>query len=146
IEIDLYDLDGDLVGQDGCPAEGRCEALSAGSGWSFFQQLHTSLGAGYRGSGYVMVDQPFTGLIARDVLRSDGTFQIAGDSMRLGSSTARHAAPIVQNTNDFVSRISVENTSASRAACIEIAYYGEGSLTPVAVDPRQPSAGCEGGG
>jgi hypothetical protein len=146
IEIDFYDPNGNVVDTESCPEEGRCAALRPGFGWSFFQQLNEGLPAGYRGSGFVTADQPFVALLARDVLRPDGTFQIAGDSLRLGTPTSRHFAPLVQNTADFVSRISVENTSDEAAACVELRYYAEGGMAPVAVDPASPSPGCARGG
>ncbi|MQA01012.1 MAG: hypothetical protein GEU80_17140 [Dehalococcoidia bacterium] len=145
VEIDFYDTAGQLVATEECPAAG-CDAVPPGSGWSFFQQTNTDLARGYRGSGFVTVDQPFVALLARDVRRSDGSFRIAGDTLRLASGTSRLLAPIVQNTEGYASRISVENVSDVDAACVEITYYGDGQLDPAAVDPASPSSGCSQGG
>ena len=146
VDIDFYDEDGDLVASDSCPRSGACEALRAGFGRSFFQQTLSSLPAGYRGSAYVSADQPFTALLARDVLRSDGEFQIAGDSLRLGPGAARHVLPWVVNSNAYVSRITVQNTSADDAACVQVAYYSQNSTTPVVTDPVSASSQCPSGG
>jgi hypothetical protein len=145
IEIDFYDNAGARVAQDTCPRAGVCAALRPGFGRSFFQQTLSTLPDGYRGSAYVNADQPFVALLARDVLRTDGTFQIAGDALRLGPGVARHALPWVANTFDQVSRIVVENTSTDTSACAQILYYREGGGTPT-VDPSVPSPGCPNGG
>src|SRR5690606_10878848 len=144
-ETDFYTTAGQLVATEECPAA-TCDAVPPGSGWSFFQQTNSDLSPGYRGSGFVTVDQPFVALLARDVRRADGSFRIAGDTLRLASGTSRLVAPIVQNTEGYASRISVENVSDSDAACVQIAYYAEGQLNPAAVDPASPSSGCSQGG
>ena len=59
--------------------------------------------------------------------------------MRLGAGTAVQYAPLVQNTTDGVSRITIENVSDETAMCVETSYYNEGGLTPVAVDPPGPA-------
>lgn len=146
IEIDFHNADGSLEATDGCPQEGVCDALRAGSGRSFFQQTLDDLSPGYRGSGFVTSDQPFTALLARDVIRPDGTFQIAGDSLLLGGGVPEHYLPWVVNDEEHVSRIVVENTSEDLAACVEIVYYSQGSLSEGVTDPPSPSAGCPDGG
>lgn len=145
IEIDFYDNAGNRVASDACPTAGVCEALRPGFGRSFFQQSLASLPQNYRGSAYVSADQPFVALLARDVLRTDGEFQIAGDALRLGPGTARHALPWVANTGSQVSRIVVENVSEDAPACAQVLYYPEGGSTPT-VDPATPSPGCPNGG
>lgn len=146
IQIDYYDRAGNRITGESCPQQGACAALRPGFGWSFFQQLNDALPAGYRGSGHVTVDQPFVAMLARDVLRSDGTFEIDGDSLRLGSPTPQQYAPLVVNDDEFVSRLTIENTSSDRPACVEIRYFDEGSLAPVAIDPPGGSSGCAQGG
>ena len=146
IEIDYSDLAGNRLLTESCPQQDVCSALRPGFGWSFFQQLNEALPAGYRGSGHVTVDQPFVGMLARDVLRSDGTYEIDGDSLRLGSPTPQQYAPFVVNNDDFVSRLTIENASSDRPACVEIRYYEEGGLAPTAIDPVSGSAGCAQGG
>jgi len=145
IDIDFFGLDGSLVAEDRCPTEGRCSALEPGFGWSFFQQEYGPLPAGYRGSAHVDVDQPFVSMLARDAFKGD-IFEISGDSLRLGAGSSLQYAPIVQNTSTYVSRISVQNTSADRDGCFEIAYYPQGSLQAAAVDPPGPTDGCPNGG
>ncbi len=145
IEIVFYDIDGNAVTTDVCPLFDGCGKLAPGNGWSFFQQGLEDLPAGYRGSAYVTVDQPFASLLARDAFE-DGLFRISGDSLRLGAGTAVHYAPLVQNTAGSVSRVSIENASDETAMCVETSYYPEGVLTPVAVDPPGPTAGCPNGG
>ena len=144
VAIDFYDLGGDMVGSDGCPLAG-CPALSPGFGWSFFQQGHQPLDDGYRGSAYVTVDQPFVALLARDVFR-DGLFRIAGDTLRLSVGSDAQYAPIVQRSPEYVSRLSIENTSDEHAACFEILYYSEGVRGAAAIDPPAPTPGCPRGG
>ncbi len=145
IDISFYDIDGSEVSTDGCPRADRCVELPPGFGWSFFQQGFEGLSDGYRGSAFVTVDQPFVSLLARDVFK-DGAFQIAGDTLRLGTGSSTQYAPIVQNTSTYVSRISVENGSDEADACIEISYYHEDALQPAAVDPPGPTPGCPAGG
>lgn len=145
IDISFYDIDGSELATDSCPREDHCVELLPGFGWSFFQQGFENLSEGYRGSAFVTVDQPFVSLLARDVFK-DGVFQIAGDTLRLGSGSHTQYAPIVQNTSNYVSRISVENSSDESDSCIEISYYREGDLQPQAVDPPSPTSGCPNGG
>ncbi|MYB43197.1 MAG: hypothetical protein F4X76_13670 [Chloroflexi bacterium] len=145
IEVQFFDLDGDLVGADRCPRRGECEALAPGSGWSFFQQGYDPLDVGYRGSAVVAVDQPFVALLARDVFQ-DGLFRIGGDALSLAPGSATHFAPVVQRTAEYVSRISVENTSDTLEACFQIVYYDEGATRPTAIDPPGPTEGCPRGG
>lgn len=144
IDIEFYDKDGGAVARDYCPREDACEALPPGFGWSFFQQGYRPLEAGYRGSAVVTVDQPFVALLARDVFKA-GLFQIGGDSLRLTVGTAAQYAPIVQNTDEYVSRLSVANLSEDHAACFQILYFNEGSTQPI-VDPPGRTAGCSAGG
>ena len=145
IVVEFFDLAGKRVSTDRCPREGACEALVPGSGWSFFQQEYPGLDEGYRGSAVVTVDQPFVALLARDVFQ-DGMFRIGGDALSLQTGTSTHFAPIVQRTAEYVSRISVENTSATREGCFQIVYYAEGATRPAAVDPPGPTEGCPRGG
>ena len=145
VQIEFYDLDGAPTGSDHCPRAGGCASLAPGFGWSFFQQGYTPLGEGYRGSAFVTVDQPFVALLARDVFK-DGLFQIAGDTLRLGIGSPTQYAPLVQRSAEYVSRLSVENTSDSREACFQIVYYAEGAGSPAALDPPGPTAGCPQGG
>ena len=144
VEIEFFDLAGEAVATDRCPSGGDCRALAPGFGWSFFQQGYEPLGPGYRGSAFVTVDQPFVALLARDVFK-DGRFQIAGDTLRLGTASPTQYAPLVQKTAGYVSRLSLENTSESQEACFQIAYYAEGSAAPI-LDPSGPTAGCPQGG
>ena len=145
IEVVFYDLDGNAVTTDACPLSDRCTTLPPGHGWSFFPQGLEELAAGYRGSAYVTVDQPFVSLLARDAFE-DGLFRISGDSLRLGAGTAVQYLPLVQNTASQVSRISIENASDETAMCVETSYYAAGALSPVAVDPPGPTPGCPNGG
>ncbi len=145
IEIDFYNNEGVRVAGDACPRTGSCDALRPGFGRSFFQQTLAALPEGYRGSAFVSADQPFVALLARDVMRTDGTFQIAGEALRLGPGTPRHALPWVVNSVGQVSRIVVENTSEDALACVQILYYSEGGSTPT-IDPASPSAACPSGG
>ena len=145
IEVEFFDLAGELVATDRCPRADGCAALAPGYGWSFFQQGYDPLAEGYRGSAVVTVDQPFVALLARDVFQ-DGYFRIAGDALSLSTGTSTHFAPIVQRTAEYVSRISVENTSATREGCFQIVYYAEGSSRPTAIDPPGPTEGCPRGG
>jgi hypothetical protein len=52
----------------------------------------------------------------------------------------------VINNDEFVSRLTIENTSSDQQACVELRYFDEGSLAPVAVDPPSGTAGCAQGG
>ena len=144
IEVLFYDLDGTQIATDGCPV-GGCVELRPGLGWSFFQQGYGGLPEGYRGSAYVTASQPFVALLARDAFKG-GEFQIAGDTLRLGSGSPEQYAPIVQNTAEYVSRISVENASEDLDGCFELRFYQQGAATPAAVDPPGPTAGCPNGG
>ena len=145
IDISFYDATGAQLATDACPLADGCAELPPGFGWSFFQQGFEGLPEGYRGSAYVTVDQPFVSLLARDVFK-DGAFQIAGDTLRLGPGSPAQYSPIVQNTFTHVSRLSIQNTSDELDACIEIRYYHEGALSPAAIDPPGPTAGCPRGG
>ncbi len=146
IQVDYYDMAGHRVSGDTCPDNDACPALQPGFGWTFFQQTNTELPTGYRGSGHITVDQPFVTLMARDVMRTDGTFEISGDSLRLGSPTPSQYAPLVVNTKDYVSRLTIENTSADKAACVQLRYYPEGKMAPAAQDPPAGTPGCAQGG
>ena len=146
LDLNFYDPNGRMVAKDGCPRANVCDAITSGSGRSFFQQTFDSLPLGYRGSAFVVSDQPFTGLMARDVTRPDGSYQIAGDSLRLGTGVAEYFLPIVANNSDYVSRISIENTSATADACVEILYYADGQLSSGQADPPGATAGCPQGG
>jgi len=146
IQLDFYDQNGVAVGRDGCPEVDGCVALKPGFGWSFFQQSLDELDPGYQGSAFVTVDQPFVAMLARDSFRSGGGFQIGGDALRLGSSGGQQFLPIVENTADTVSRITIENSSDTNAACVAVRYYQPGSLSAIAVDPVAPSVGCSSGG
>ena len=144
IEIEFFDLDGGAVTRDYCPRTSTCDELRPGFGWSFFQQGFGGLEPGYRGSAVATVSQPFVALLARDVFK-DGFFQIAGDSLRLTVGSAAQYAPIVQNTPEYVSRLSVVNLSDEHAACFQILYFNEGSARPT-LDPPGRTAGCSAGG
>lgn len=146
VEIDFYNNNGQLVATDSCPRPLVCDALPAGFGRSFFQQTLAPLGEDYRGSAYITADQPFTALLARDVLRTDGEFQIAGDALRLGSGAGRFVLPWVVNTSAYVSRIVVQNTSDAQASCVQVVYHQQGSMAPARVDPVTPSSLCPSGG
>ena len=145
VDITLYGASGVRVGVDGCPKGGICPSIAPGVGWSFFQQGLDALPVGYRGSALVKSDQPFVALLARDAFKG-GRFQIDGDTLRLGRGTAGMVFPIVQNTDQWVSRISIDNTSDTAAACVEIRYWTQGQSTPVAIDPAQRSPECPQGG
>ena len=145
VDLTLYDLNGGKVASDGCPKAGVCEAIAPGFGWSFFQQGYGELPDGYRGSASVTSDQPFVALLARDVFKG-GQFQIAGDTLKLGRGTPTLYLPIVQNSAQYVSRISVQNSSDTSDACIQIEYWAEGAATVTAIDPPGPTEGCPNGG
>jgi hypothetical protein len=145
IELRFYDEAGTELAIDRCPQEGVCGALRPGSGRSFFQQGFDDLPLGYRGSAYVTVDQPFVSLLARDAFKA-GLFQISGDALFNDTATTEIYTPIVQNTDEYVSRLSIENPSDEHDACIEIRYYPQGSTTPAVVDPPGATAGCPQGG
>ncbi len=146
IDLNFYDDAGRLVAKDGCPRVNVCDPITSGSGRSFFQQTFDGLPLGYRGSGFVVSNQPFTGLMARDVLRPDGSYQIAGDSLRLGTGVSEYFLPVVVNNAEYVSRIVVENTSSTADACVQIVYLGEGVLGGGQADPPGATSGCPGGG
>lgn len=146
LDLTFYNANGSQAAKDGCPKVGVCDAISPGSGRSFFQQTLEALPKGYRGSGYLVGDQPFVAILARDLIRPDGTLQIGGDSLRLGSGTDRHYLPWVTNTASLVSRITVENTSKDTPACVQILYYAVGSGTPSAIDPGGGTSNCPNGG
>lgn len=145
VDLTFYDLGGSEVAKDACPKTGVCAAIEPGFGWSFFQQGYAELQNGYRGSAFVTSDQPFVALLARDVFKG-GVFQIAGDTLKLGRGTSALYLPIVQNNGDYVSRISVQNSSDSAGACVQIEYWAEGSTGVTAVDPPGPTEGCPNGG
>ncbi len=146
LDVSFYDLAGKLLAKDGCPKANACDAITSGSGRSFFQQTFEGLVPGYRGSAFVSSDQPFTAILARDVQRPDGSFQIAGDSLRLGAGIPEHFLPWVANNADYVSRITVENTSDTIDACVELVYFPNGSLSSGQTDPAAPTPGCPSGG
>ena len=146
IEIQFYEDDGNVVANDKCPEKAKCTALQPGFGWSFFQQTLDDLNPGYQGSAFVTSDQPFVAMLARDSFLDIGRFQIGGDSLYLGSSGGNLYLPLIQNTADFVSRIAVQNSSDLRAACVQLIFYEDGMLSPVAVEPLEPTSGCTLGG
>lgn len=146
IDIDFFNNQGALVATDTCPRTGACDALAPGFGRSFFQQTLTALPDGYRGSAFISADQPFVALLARDVLRTDGEFQISGDALRLGPGASSHTLPWVVNSLGYVSRVVVQNTSEDAGACVQIVYYDRGQTQPTLVDPQTPSQQCAGGG
>ncbi|MBM4409847.1 MAG: hypothetical protein FJ037_00720 [Chloroflexi bacterium] len=146
LDLTFYQPNGTQAAKDGCPKAGVCDAISPGSGRSFFQQTLDALPRGYRGSGYLVGDQPFVAMLARDLIRPDGTLQLGGDSLRLGSGADRHYLPWVTNTASLVSRISIENTSKDTPACVQIMYYAVGSLSPAATDPTSSTSNCPSGG
>jgi len=144
VDVTFYDPAGKAIATDRCPGSG-CAAIPPGSGWSFFQQGFEDLPTGYRGSAYLTVDQPFVAILARDVF--DGNrFRIGGDTLRHAGNTDRQYLPLVQNMDTYVSRISIENTSEDRAACVAISYYGTGSSAAAVVDPPGSTPGCPSGG
>ncbi len=146
LDLTFYNPNGTQVAKDGCPKAGVCDAISPGSGRSFFQQTLDALPKGYRGSGYLVGDQPFVAMLARDLIRSDGTLQLGGDTLRLGSGTDRHYLPWVANNASLVSRIAIENTSKDTGACVQVVYYAVGGLTPSATDPSGSNSNCPSGG
>ena len=146
VELDFYEDDGSLVATDGCPAVDGCPEISPGAGWSFFQQTLDALEPGYQGSAFVTADQPFVALLARDSFLPDGTFQIAGDSLRLDAARGSLYLPLVEHTETHVARISVENGSETDSACVAIEYYQPGLLTPLMIDPPTGDPGCSRGG
>lgn len=145
VDLTFYDGAGGKVAADGCPRAGQCATIAPGVGWSFFQQGFAGLNVGYRGSALVKADQPFVGLLARDAFKG-GLFQIDGDTMRLGRGTAGMAFPFVHNTDRYVSRITIENTSDTRDACVELRFWAQGQGAATAIDPQGPTAGCPQGG
>ena len=146
IDIDFFNNQGALVATDTCPQTNACDALAPGFGRSFFQQTLTTLPEGYRGSAFISADQPFVALLARDVLRTDGEFQISGDALRLGPGASAHTLPWVVNSLGYVSRVVVQNTSADEGTCVQIVYYDRAQTQPTVVDPLTPSQQCSGGG
>jgi len=146
VEIDFFNNLGARVASDTCPKAGACEAIQPGFGRSFFQQTLTELPDGYRGSAYVAADQPFVAMLARDVLRTDGEFQIGGDALRLGPGASSHVLPWVVNSVGYSSRIVVQNTNPDAGTCVQISYYDSGQSQASAVDPRTPSTQCPSGG
>ncbi len=146
VEIDYHNAAGAIVASEECPRSGGCPAVRAGLGRSFFQQTFDQLPRGYRGSAYISADQPFTALLARDILEPDGTFRIAGDSLRIGTGTSTHFLPWVVNETTYVSRIVIENTSEDDYACVEIAYYADGQSSAATVSPSSGGSGCPNGG
>ncbi len=147
IDIDFFDSDGSYLATDRCPSGGGCTEIRSGFGWSFFQQFDGDLPVGFRGSAFIESDQPFVAMLARDVYRPEtGDLQIAGETLRLGAGTDVHYLPIVQDTERYISRITVQNASDDHAICVEISYYDSGDTSPMTVDPRTPSAGCSQGG
>jgi hypothetical protein len=145
VALSFYDPGGVEVASDGCPKANVCGPIEPGFGWSFFQQGYSGLQNGYRGSAFVTSDQPFVALLARDVFKG-GVFQIAGDTLKLGRGTSTLYLPVVQNNAGYVSRVSVQNSSDSAPACVEIEYWAEGSAAATAVDPSGPTEGCPNGG
>ena len=146
VEIDFYNNSGQQVATDACPKANVCGPLPSGFGRSFFQQTLDDLPQNYRGSAVVSADQPFTALLARDVLRSDGEFQISGDALRLGPGAPEHILPWVVSNTDYVSRIVVQNPSTTSGACVQIVYYQQAQTQPRTVDPATPSQQCASGG
>ena len=145
VDVTFYDNAGNRVSTDGCPKANGCGTIAPGVGWSFFQQGADGLPVGYRGAAIVKSDQPFVALQARDAFKG-GQFQIDGDTMRLGRGTAGLAFPIVQNTDQYVSRLTIQNGSETAQACVEIRYWSQGSGTVTAIDPPVPGNGCPQGG
>jgi hypothetical protein len=146
VEIDLFNNSGQRVATDTCPQSGACGPVQPGFGRSFFQQTLPDLPQNYRGSATISSDQPFTALLARDVLRADGEFQIAGDAIRLGPGSSEHVLPWVVNTADYVSRITVQNPNPDNGACVQIAYHQQAITSPRAVEPATASQQCPNGG
>lgn len=145
VDVTFFDAAGSKLATDGCPKAGLCPAIAPGVGWSFFQQGFDGLHVGYRGSALVKADQPFVGLLARDAFKG-GLFQIDGDTLRLGRGTAGMAFPFVHNTDQYVSRITIQNTSDTADACVELRFWAQGQGAAMAIDPPAPAAGCPQGG
>jgi len=143
-EVAFYNLGGDPMTTDRCPADG-CTTIAPGQGRSFFQQGAERLERGYRGSAFLNIDQPFVALFAKDVIRGN-EMEIGGDTLRLGGGSSTQYLPIVERTDTVGSRITVQNTSSSQDACFEITYYQAGSGVAAAVDPPGGSGGCPEGG
>jgi len=146
IRIQFHEDDGDVIANDQCPESAKCAALQPGFGWSFFQQTLEDLTPGYQGSAFVTSDQPFVAMLARDSFLDNGRFQIGGDSLYLGNLGGNLYLPLIQNTTNFVSRIAVQNSSDLRSACVQLIFYEDGMLFPVAVEPLEPTSGCTLGG
>jgi hypothetical protein len=145
VDVTFYDAAGNRVGADNCPRASGCGVIAPGVGWSFFQQGSSAVPAGYRGSAIVKSDQPFVALLARDAFKG-GQFQIDGDTMRLGRGTAGMVFPIVQNTDQYVSRMTIQNGSDTSDACVEVRYWAQSVATVAAIDPPVPGPGCPQGG
>jgi len=145
VDVTFYDGEGKRVAGDACSSSGVCEALGPGLGWSFFQQGFAGLPVGYRGSAFVRSDQPFVAVVGRDVFKG-GQFQIGADSVRLGAGAASAVLPLVQQTGTHASRISVQNTSDSKDACVELQFWAASASVPAAMHPGGGGAGCPQGG
>ena len=145
VDVTFYDSNGTRVATGSCPSAGACDALGPGLGWSFFQQGFAGLAAGYRGGAFVRSDQPFVAVLGRDVFKG-GLFQIGGDSVRLGAGAASAVLPLVQQTGTYSSRVSVQNTSETKDACVQLQFWAADAGAPAATHPAGGGAGCPQGG
>jgi hypothetical protein len=119
VDIAYFDQDGKQILVDGCNKNLPCNNIESEKSWTFFQQSQTDMRIGFRGSAFITSTQPFVTLMGRDAFKND-QFQIAGDTLRLLPHTQRQILPIVQNNNDFISRISVQNLDKKNFGCILI--------------------------
>jgi hypothetical protein len=143
LEVSYFDEQGKLGGKDVCPSQ-ACPALYPGSGWTFFQRNNAALPAGFSGSAVVSTDQPIVALLAKDVLRANGSFSIGGDTVATGAGAHRLYLPAVSRRagpqGEWNTRFAVQNLSDAVAACVTITYLNSVSDDEVAWEPYRPPA------
>jgi len=124
VEIAYFDQKGNQILIDGCNKNLPCKNIQPEKSWTFFQQSQAAMKVGFRGSAFITSSQPFVTLMGRDAFKNN-QFQISGDTLRLLPNTKRQILPIVQNNNEFISRISVQNLDKKHVGCAQIQFVSK---------------------
>jgi hypothetical protein len=154
VTVTYYSEGGAQLAQDTCPSA-ACPPLGPGQGWTFFQQNHPELPAGYRGSALVESDQPIVALQAKDI-RRNGAFLVDGNTTTIGAGSSKMYLPLIANRDgpqqDWNGRFAIENLSDSVTACVTLTYVSNYTDSEVAWDPYKlgsngpKQSGCPNGG
>ena len=155
LELNYFDEQGRLAGQDACPSA-TCPLLYPGSGWTFFQRDNPNLPRGFQGSAVVSTDQPIVALQAKDFMRAE-KFSIAGDTVAANGGSHRLFLPLTAKRDgpngSWNGRFAVQNLSDTVTACVTLTYLSIAADDEVAWEPYRPGPnapsrlpGCPEGG